>query len=66
MTLPEHGEGQNDKLRCSFDGCYFETKYRQTLATHVREKHQNLKRTQILKSEVLPAATDDANQEPML
>ena len=39
-----HGEGQNERLRCAFLDCDFETKYRQTLAAHVREKHEGKKK----------------------
>ena len=40
----EHGEGQNMFHQCPYDGCDYSTKYKQTLHTHVTEKHQGLKR----------------------
>ena len=43
----EHGDGQNERFRCSAsEDCDFQTKYRQTLSTHVREKHEGKKRVQ--------------------
>ena len=43
-TWKEHGDGQNFRYNCSWEGCDYSAKYKQTLHTHVMEKHHNLKR----------------------
>ena len=40
----EHGEGQSVRFNCTWEGCDYSAKYKQTLHTHVMERHHGLKR----------------------
>ena len=40
-----HGEGQNQRFHCHFEHCNFEAKYPQTLASHIKDKHEGQKRS---------------------
>ena len=40
----EHGEGQDVRYPCEFEGCDYSAKYKQTLHTHVMERHHGIKR----------------------
>jgi len=40
----EHGEGQNIRYNCTWEGCDYSAKYKQTLHTHVMERHHGVKR----------------------
>ena len=41
----EHGEGKGQRFHCNYEHCNFDAKYPQTLATHIKEKHEGEKRT---------------------
>ena len=43
-TWKEHGEGQHIRFPCSWEGCDYTAKYKQTLHTHVMERHHGVKR----------------------
>jgi len=43
-TWKEHGEGQHVRYPCNWDGCDYSAKYKQTLHTHVMERHHGVKR----------------------
>jgi len=40
----EHGEGQKIRFPCNWEGCDYTAKYKQTLHTHVMERHHGVKR----------------------
>ena len=40
----EHGEGQKIRYPCNWEGCDYTAKYKQTLHTHVMERHHGVKR----------------------
>lgn len=40
----EHGEGQHIRYPCNWEGCDYSAKYKQTLHTHVMERHHGVKR----------------------
>ena len=40
----EHGEGQDVRFPCAWEGCDYTAKYKQTLHTHVMERHHGVKR----------------------
>ena len=40
----EHGEGQDVRYPCEWEGCDYSAKYKQTLHTHVMERHHGIKR----------------------
>lgn len=41
----EHGEGKGQRFHCNYENCNFEAKYAQTLACHIKEKHEGEKRS---------------------
>ena len=41
----EHGQGISERFHCNFENCNFEAKYTQTLASHIKEKHEGEKRS---------------------
>ena len=43
-TWKEHGEGQHIRFPCNWEGCDYSAKYKQTLHTHVMERHHGVKR----------------------
>ena len=43
-TWKEHGDGQNIRFPCNWEGCDYSAKYKQTLHTHVMERHHGVKR----------------------
>ena len=43
-TWKEHGEGKDIRYPCNWEGCDYSAKYKQTLHTHVMERHHGVKR----------------------
>jgi len=41
----EHGKGKGQRYHCLYENCNFEAKYTQTLASHIKEKHEGEKRS---------------------
>jgi len=55
----EHGEGQHIRFTCSWTGCDYSAKYKQTLYAHVMEKHHGITKKHPLRR------PKDAHGEPI-